>query len=125
MDAFLEVKDGYVDSGAAPGKDTHWHDIAQLKPQTTTKEAVAAAHKRHKHFLFVPLPGTTYTKGSKPNVDTSKLGEPKRAADKAAAENAEPPETPAAGATPTAPAAPAAAPAAPAAPATPAAPAKP
>jgi parvulin-like peptidyl-prolyl isomerase len=122
MDAFLEVKDGYVDSGAAPGKDTHWHDIAQLKPQTTTKEAVAAAHKRHKHFLFVPIPGTTYTKGSKPNVDTSKLGERKRAADKTAAENAETPDTPAAAATPTTPAAPAATPTAPA---TPAAPAKP
>jgi parvulin-like peptidyl-prolyl isomerase len=29
FDAFLEVKEGYVDAGAAPGKDTHWHDIAQ------------------------------------------------------------------------------------------------
>jgi parvulin-like peptidyl-prolyl isomerase len=123
LDAFLEVKDGYVDSGAAPGKDTHWHDIAQLKPQTTTKEAVAAAHRQHKHFLFVPIPGTTYTKGSKPNIDTSKLGEPKRAADKAAAENAETPDAPAATsaapaspAAPTSPATPAAAPAAPAKP---------
>jgi parvulin-like peptidyl-prolyl isomerase len=122
MDAFLEVKDGYVDSGAAPGKDTHWHDIAQLKPQTTTKEAVAASHKRHKHFLFVPLPGTTYTQGTKPNIDTSKLGERKRAADKAAAENAETPATPEAPATPSAPATPAAAPATPAAPAAPAKP---
>ena len=24
QDAFLEIKDGYVDSGAAPGKDTRW-----------------------------------------------------------------------------------------------------
>ena len=57
LDAFLEIKEGYVDSGAAPGKDTHWHDIAQLKPQTITKEQVAAAHRRHKNFLFIPLPG--------------------------------------------------------------------
>ena len=40
--AFLEIKEGYVDSGAAPGKDTRWQDVAQLKPQTTTKEEVAA-----------------------------------------------------------------------------------
>ena len=44
-DAFLEIKDGYVDSGAAPGKDTRWKDVAQLKPETTTKEEVAARRK--------------------------------------------------------------------------------
>ena len=45
-DAFLEIKEGYVDSGAAPGKDTRWKDVAQLKPQTTTKEEVAARRKK-------------------------------------------------------------------------------
>jgi parvulin-like peptidyl-prolyl isomerase len=59
QEAFLEIKDGYVDSGAAPGKDTRWHDVAQLKPQTTTKEEVAARVHRHKKLLFVPIPGTT------------------------------------------------------------------
>ena len=98
LEAFLEIKDGYVDTGAAPGKDTHWHDIAQLKPQTTTKEEVAATHKRHKHLLFIPIPGTTATKGTRPNIDTSKLGE-------AAA-----PEEPAKPAPPATPDAPAAAP---------------
>lgn len=58
-EAFLEIKDGYVDSGAAPGKDTRWHDVAQLKPQTTTKEEVAARVHRHKKFLGIPVPGTT------------------------------------------------------------------
>lgn len=58
-EAFLEIKDGYVDSGAAPGKDTRWHDVAQLKPQTTTKEEVAAQVHRHKKLLFIPIPGTT------------------------------------------------------------------
>ena len=58
-EAFLEIKDGYIDSGAAPGKDTRWRDVAQLKPQTTTKEEVAARVKRHKKFLFIPIPGTT------------------------------------------------------------------
>jgi hypothetical protein len=30
-----------------------------LKPQTTTKEEVAARVKRHKKVLFIPIPGTT------------------------------------------------------------------
>jgi hypothetical protein len=46
QDAFLEIKEGYVDSGAAPGKDTAWKDAVELKPQTTTKEEVAARHKK-------------------------------------------------------------------------------
>lgn len=49
--AYLQIKGGYVDSGAAPGKDTTWQDAAQLKPETTTKEAVAA--KQRKKFLHV------------------------------------------------------------------------
>jgi peptidyl-prolyl cis-trans isomerase SurA len=49
--AFLQIKDGFVDSSAAPGKDTSWQDAAQLKPETTTKEAVAA--QGHKKFLKV------------------------------------------------------------------------
>jgi hypothetical protein len=55
-DAFLEIKEGYVDSGAALGKDTRWKDVAQLKPQTTTKEEVAA--RRKKHILWVIPFGT-------------------------------------------------------------------
>jgi hypothetical protein len=55
-DAFLEIKEGYVDSGAAPAKDTRWKDVAQLKPQTTTKEEVAARRKRH--LLWVIPAGT-------------------------------------------------------------------
>jgi parvulin-like peptidyl-prolyl isomerase len=51
QDAFLEIKDGYVDSGAAPNKDTRWKDVVELRPQTTTKEEVAARHK--KRFLGV------------------------------------------------------------------------
>jgi peptidyl-prolyl cis-trans isomerase SurA len=58
-EAFLEIKDGYIDSGAAPGKDTRWRDVAQLKPQTTTKVEVAARVKRRKKLLFIPIPGTT------------------------------------------------------------------
>jgi parvulin-like peptidyl-prolyl isomerase len=45
-DAFIELRGGYVDSGAAPGKDTSWRDPAQLKPETTTKAEVAANKKK-------------------------------------------------------------------------------
>ena len=55
-EAFLEIKDGYVDSGAVPGKDTRWKDVATLKPQTTTKEEVAA--RRKKKLLWVIPMGT-------------------------------------------------------------------
>jgi hypothetical protein len=62
-EAFLEIKPGYEDSGAAPGKDTSWSDPAELKPETVTKEEVAARPRR-KHLLgVVPLPGTSTTKG--------------------------------------------------------------
>jgi len=58
-EAFLEIKPGYDDSGAAPGKNTAWSDPAQLVPQTTTKEEVAAK-TRHKKLLWaIPIPGTT------------------------------------------------------------------
>jgi len=59
QEAFLEIKEGYTDMGQAPGKDTRWHDVAQLKPQTITKEEVAARTKMHKRFMnIVPIPGT-------------------------------------------------------------------
>src|SRR5436190_632069 len=63
--AFLEIREGYVDSGAAPGKDTGWKDPAQLKPETTTKEEVAA--RKRKRFLGV-IPRKS--EPSKPQVDT-------------------------------------------------------
>jgi peptidyl-prolyl cis-trans isomerase SurA len=51
VNAFLQIKAGYADSGAAPGKDTAWQDPGALRPETTTKEAVAA--HGHKKFLHV------------------------------------------------------------------------
>ncbi len=58
MDAFLEIKEGYTDTAAAPGKDTRWRDPAMLKPATVTKEEVAN-RMRHRRLLWViPIPGT-------------------------------------------------------------------
>src|ERR1700733_5993871 len=51
VNGFLQIKAGYADSGAAPGKDTTWQDPGALRPETTTKEAVAA--HGHKKFLHV------------------------------------------------------------------------
>ena len=51
QNAFLQIKAGYMDSGAAPGKDTTWQDPSAIRPETTTKEAVAA--HAHKKFLKV------------------------------------------------------------------------
>ena len=58
-EAFLQIKDGYVDTGAAPGKDTRWQEVAQLKPALTTKEEVFSRSKPRKRILGVPIPGTT------------------------------------------------------------------
>jgi peptidyl-prolyl cis-trans isomerase SurA len=60
--AFLEIKQGYEDSGAAPGKNTAWTDPATLKPETVTKEEVAAKGHRKKLMGLVPIPGTSSTK---------------------------------------------------------------
>ena len=58
QDAFLEIKPGWVDSGAAPGKDTAWQDPAQLKPETITKDQVSMKSHPKKLFKLVPVPGT-------------------------------------------------------------------
>ena len=59
VNAFLEIKPGYEDSGAAPGKNTAWSDPAQLKPETVTKEEVAAKTRHKKLLGLIPVPGTT------------------------------------------------------------------
>jgi parvulin-like peptidyl-prolyl isomerase len=64
-EAFLQIKPGYVDSGAAPGKDTAWKDPARLLPQTTTKAEVA--NQRHlKKFLHIIPYGYTGEKDEAP-----------------------------------------------------------
>jgi len=61
QDAFLEIREGYVDTGAAPGKDTSWKDPAQLKPQTVTKEEVVRQARRRRLLWLIPVPGTKPT----------------------------------------------------------------
>jgi parvulin-like peptidyl-prolyl isomerase len=56
--AFLQIRAGYVDSGAAPGKDTTWKDPLKLVPQTVTKEEVAAQPRRKRLLGIIPIPGT-------------------------------------------------------------------
>ncbi len=64
MDAYLEIKPGYVDTGAAPGKDTTWQDPAQIKPETVTKEEVAARTRRKRLLGTLPVPGTRISAGA-------------------------------------------------------------
>ena len=59
MNAFLEIKSGYEDSGAAPGKKTDWVDPAEIRPETVTKEQVAAKQRKRRLLGMVPIPGTS------------------------------------------------------------------
>jgi len=59
--AFLEIKNGYSDSGAVPGVDTTWKDPAQLKPETVTKADVLEKTRHKRLFWLVPIPGTQET----------------------------------------------------------------
>lgn len=59
--AFLQIKEGWVDTGAVPGMDTHWQDPSMLKPETISKHQVSQKI-RHKRLLWViPVPGTQET----------------------------------------------------------------
>ncbi len=60
-DAFLQIKPGFVDTGAAPGKDTKWQEVAQLKPETVTKAEVEQKTRHKRLFGLVPIPGTETT----------------------------------------------------------------
>ena len=94
-DAFIQIRGGYVDSGAAPGKDTSWKDPSQLKPETTTKEEVAAHSKKKKHVLGVPVP---FSGKTTPEVITP--GSPAASAPPASTSPAATPTAPAPATTP-------------------------
>lgn len=57
-EAFLEIREGFVDAGAVPGKDTSWKDPAELKPETISKEEVAQQTRRKRLLWVIPIPGT-------------------------------------------------------------------
>jgi len=80
--AFLEIRAGYVDSGAVPGKDTSWRDPEQFKAAVTTKAEVTAK-KRRRLLWVVPLGGG---KASKDSKDKEKDQQAKPAAEKPAVE---------------------------------------
>jgi peptidyl-prolyl cis-trans isomerase SurA len=59
--AFLQIKPGFTDVNAAPGQDTKWQEVAQLKPETVTKAEVEQK-TRHKRIMgLIPIPGTQTT----------------------------------------------------------------
>lgn len=64
QEAFLQIKDGYVDTGAAPGKDTSWRDPAQLRPETITRAEVIANPSMKRLLGLFPIPGTQKTGAS-------------------------------------------------------------
>ncbi|MBV8808817.1 MAG: peptidyl-prolyl cis-trans isomerase, partial [Acidobacteriaceae bacterium] len=59
--AFLQIKPGYVDTGAASGMNTAWQDPVQLKPETVTKAEVEQKTRRKRLLWTVPIPGTKTT----------------------------------------------------------------
>ncbi|MBE0660729.1 MAG: peptidylprolyl isomerase [Bryobacteraceae bacterium] len=67
--AFLEIREGYTDVGAVKGKTTAWNDPALLRPETITKEEVAAQARSRRLLWMFPVPGT---KASGEGVSTSK-----------------------------------------------------
>ncbi len=94
-EAFLEIKDGYVDTGAAPGKDTRWHEVVGLKPETTTKEEVASHRKRKKLLGVIPhgtvAPGTREVGSATAAAETAAM-KSERAAAQAALRESKPGE---------------------------------
>jgi parvulin-like peptidyl-prolyl isomerase len=56
--AFLQIKPGYTDTGAAPGMSTAWQDPAQLKPETVSKTEVEQKTRMKRLLWVLPIPGT-------------------------------------------------------------------
>ena len=56
-DAYIEIRPGYLDSGAVAGVTTDWSDPAKLAPVTTTKEELLKKKVNPKLLWMIPLPG--------------------------------------------------------------------
>lgn len=72
-EAFLEIKPGFVDAGAATGKDTKWNDPAQLKPETVTKQEVANRARMKRLLFAIPIPGTSTRPNAEAMASSSKV----------------------------------------------------
>ncbi len=57
--AFLEIREGWIDSAPAPGKSTSWSEPASLKPETVTKAELEARTRRRRLLWALPIPGTS------------------------------------------------------------------
>lgn len=57
--AFLEIREGWIDSAPAPGKSTAWSEPASLKPETVTKAELEARTRRRRLLWALPIPGTS------------------------------------------------------------------
>lgn len=62
--AYIEIRPGYVDNSAAPGKDTSWSDPAKLAPITTTREEVLEKGRKKKLLWMIPM-GSKKSKAEK------------------------------------------------------------
>lgn len=65
-DAYIEIRPGYVDSGAVTGISTDWSDPARLTPVTTTKEELLRKKKNPKILWMIPVPGGGGDDGEEP-----------------------------------------------------------
>ncbi len=71
QNAFLEIREGWIDSAAAPGKSTAWSEPASLKPETVTKSELEARTRRRKLLWAVPIPGTSTSMKKKTDGSSS------------------------------------------------------
>jgi len=69
QEAYLQIRPGYTDTAAAPGKDTAWKDPVKLVPATITKEEVASQPRRRRLLWLVPIPGTQSKVKSRSSVN--------------------------------------------------------
>jgi hypothetical protein len=71
--AYIEIRPGYADAGAAPGQDTSWTDPAQLAPVTTTREEVLKKKKK-KLLWMIPMGGGDKSQDKGPGEADSAVG---------------------------------------------------
>ena len=59
VNAFLEIKPGYEDSGAAPGKNTAWEDPARAQAGNGDQGRSRRADTHNEAAGMIPIPGTS------------------------------------------------------------------